>query len=686
MKNGESLSWRNSCSLILALAMVISSSSGCSKISLEDSNETEPEVITSQGETAIDPEIQTDFIEESQNSESEQIQNDVDVIADTTGDSEAVYDENVEEQENGTDAIPEEESVIDTFDLDMEEEPEGNELTPTQRNSINMLNYMTVLAQKVNESKGNRLFLESAYSSLENDIYPNSVDRETQARILGLMDTINQYRMIEVKRKRLEFIYEQNRAQAMRQAIPNPVALLSVVQSGSVLKAALSVLYMAADSVSSYQSAASQADLQFIKDGWELDDAESAELHNSTKDALSYMLNMVRAYDLPGDYALNQESVENFVFWSSKPYSQIVSKIAWLEKEYDTYKAFGPYWLELAKDYYDSKDYEKCLEAIAQYESVSTRIFRKDIDYANALPMAVISAKETMSGSDYVVAASNYCDLIVQNTKDPDWSLRYFAAQIYLDLYNITGEDSYLEDAYKIVFDNVNNILVDNQRELNRTYLEEIQEVKTEKDATKREKEEAKQYNKLIKEERKTALPPVDEALYLNCDLLFLLAEKKNVPTSERKRIESILHENGEEIFLTKALDNQFWFGTRNSKLNSKRVPVEFDGNSLQIPAVFISDKSTVTVIVSGKDGTRVINDWEVTEVRRPKNSGIEDFLVILQSKDGKAYKYQAGEEIVIRIVPVEETPDKYYDVEFVVKAVKKAFVFNGIEFERVMK
>ena len=685
MKNGESLSWRNSCSLILALAMVISSSSGCSKISLEDSNETEPEVITSQDETVIDPEIQTDFIEESQHSESEQIQNDVDEITDTTGDSEAVYVENVEEQEPGTDVIPEEESVIDTFELDMGEEAEGDGLTPTQRNNINMLNYMTVLAQEVNESKGNQLFLESAYSSLVNDIYPNSVDQETQAQITRLMDTINEYRMIEVKRKRLEFIYEQNRAQAMRQAIPNPVALLSAVQSGSVLKAALSVLYMAVDSVSSYQSATSQADLQYIKDGWELDDAESAELHNSTKGVLSYMLNMVRAYDLPGDYALNQESVENFVFWAGKPYSQIVSKIAWLEKEYDTYKAYGPYWLELAKDYYDSKDYENCLEAITQYELVSTRIFRKDIDYANALPMVIISAKETMNSSDYVTVASDYCDLIAKNTKDPDWSLRYFAAQIYLDLFNITGEDSYLENAYKIVFDNVNT-LVDNQREMNRAYIEEIQEVKAEKDATKREKEEAKQYNKLIKEERKTALPPVDDALYLNCDMLFLLAEKKNVSTSERKRIESILHENGDEIFLTKSLDNQFWFGTRNAELNSKDVPVEFDGKSIQFPAVFLSDKSTVTVIVSGKDGTSVINDWEVTEVKRPKNSGIEDFLVILQSKDGKAYKYQAGDEIVIRIVPVEENPDKYYDVEFVVQAVKKAFVFNGIEFERVMK
>ena len=82
------------------------------------------------------------------------------------------------------------------------------------------------------------------------------------------MDTIANYQMITEKRNRLEYIYEQNRAQALRQVIPNPVGLLSAVESGSLLKAAASVLYMAVDSASSYKAATSQADLQYIqKDG-----------------------------------------------------------------------------------------------------------------------------------------------------------------------------------------------------------------------------------------------------------------------------------------------------------------------------------------------------------------------------------------------------------------------------------
>lgn len=95
-------------------------------------------------------------------------------------------------------------------------------LSDTQRNSVNMLNYMTVLTQKINQSPNNQVFLENAYSSLKNDLYPNAVDNKTQAQSTSLLDTINGYRMISVKRDRLEYIYEQNKAQ--------PYAKLSQIQ------------------------------------------------------------------------------------------------------------------------------------------------------------------------------------------------------------------------------------------------------------------------------------------------------------------------------------------------------------------------------------------------------------------------------------------------------------------------
>lgn len=562
-------------------------------------------------------------------------------------------------------------------------------LSDTQRNSVNMLNYMTVLTQKINQSPNNQVFLEDAYSSLKNDLYPNAVDNKTQAQSTSLLDTINGYRMISVKRDRLEYIYEQNKAQALRQAIPNPMGLLSAVQSGSTLKAAASILYMAVDAKSSYDAASSQADLQFLKDGWELDDQAADELHNSTKNALNYMYNMVRDYDLPGDYALNDESVEAFVSWTAK--ENLVSKISWLESNQKTYEQFGPYWLELVKDYYDAENYVQCLDSLNHYEKVSTRIFRKDLDYAQVLPMAIISARETMSENQYIDFADKYCDLILTNTKkysdseDFDWSKRYFVAQIYLDLYAKTNNDAYLESAYNIAFENV-NILADSQKGLNKTYLAEVKQVEKKKGATNREKKEIKEYNKAMKNERKIALPPVNESLYLNCDLLFALADKLDISQSEKDKIDSILHDNNKQMFLTKALDNRFWFDHKNDMVKAKDIAMEFNGKKLVVPATCVTDRSSIIVSVKRGKKKHVIKDWKVKEVVRPKNSKVSDFEVTYESEKGSKYKYQDGDAITITIVPVSETPEENLVFTYNAKAEKVAFVFNHIAFERKTK
>ena len=170
----------------------------------------------------------------------------------------------------------------------VEPETEGD-LTSKQKNAVNMLNYIMTITQEINNSKESRLYLESAYSSLINNSDPGLIDTRTQERITNILDTLEQYRMIAEKRERLRYIYEQNRAQALRQAIPDPVGLLSAVSSGNILKSAASVIYMAVDAASSYQNAVTQTDLQYLQDGWQLEDEEAQELHNSRKSTFEYI-------------------------------------------------------------------------------------------------------------------------------------------------------------------------------------------------------------------------------------------------------------------------------------------------------------------------------------------------------------------------------------------------------------
>ena len=313
------------------------------------------------------------------------------------------------------------------------------ELTKEQSNAIEMLNYMTVLTQDINSSKNSRVYMENVYSTLINNTYPNAVDSRTLSQMTGLLDTMESYRMIDVKRERLQYVYEQSQAQAIRAAIPNPMGLLSAVHSFDPVKFVASVVYMAVDSATSYQAYTTELEQNYLKDGWALDDEEAKTLHESRKGTFSYMVKMVNEYDLPGDLTLTEDTVKELVKWKNN--SNIVGRIQFLESNKKIYQSYGGYWLIRAESYYKNEEYKKCLDDISTYEGIGTRIFRRDYEYAKVLPLAIASAKEVMKKADYAEYASAKAKAIIDNTDHDDWALRYFAAQTLVDIYAETKEE-----------------------------------------------------------------------------------------------------------------------------------------------------------------------------------------------------------------------------------------------------
>ena len=561
-------------------------------------------------------------------------------------------------------------------------------LDDTQRNSIIMLNYLAVLTQEINASQNSRLYLENAYSTLINNTYPNAVDSRTLSQLTSLLDTLERYRMVAVKRERLEFVYEQNRAQAIRSAVPNPLGLLSAVRSNdnkvrvnSILGLAASVVYMAVDSYTSYQSQSSQADLQYLQNGWALDDEAATALHNSRRDTFSYMIRIVGDYDLPGDLALSESAVDEFVAWENN--SNVVQRIQFLEANVKTYQALGTYWLVLAESYFENGQYDKCLNAVASYEALGARIFRKDYEYARILPLAIISAGEVLDGDKYLAAAEDYIQKILDNTDYDDWASRYFAAQAYVELYARTNDSAYLRSAYEIVLNNVNS-LVNEQKAMNAAYLAPVVTVEAPKGATKEQKDDIKKYNDLLKAERKTALPPVNEPLRLNCELLFALADKLQLSEQEQLLIENILHEKGQSIFLTAPIDSQYWFSP--VAIDVTDMEISFDGKALTVPANLVSASSVITVTVTDPEtgAVEVFTDWVVEKVDRKQDGDLDTFTVTYTSASSKKFKYAAGSSIIIEIAVEEDSQEETVVFEYATTTEKTWVVFDAVGFSRV--
>jgi len=551
-------------------------------------------------------------------------------------------------------------------------------LTESQKNSLAMLNYLATLSREVNASQNSRIYLEEAYASLINNTNPENVNEVTESHLCSLLDTIEDYRLIAVKRERLEYLYNQNKASALRSAIPNPVSVLSAASSLDLKRLVASVAYMAIDSVSSYNAYNDELDQAFLQDGWTLDDEAATAMHESRKYAFQYMLQIVRDEKLPEELTLNERSVDNFVTWTNN--DNVYQRLQFLESNEETYRVFGNYWLELADCYYELEDYSNCLDAIAKYEEYQADIFRKDYYLAQAMPKAIAAAAEVFKSdrAAYISAAEKYLGIINANTENNEWALRFFAAQVYLDLYTKTKDTKYLDEAYDLVLNNV-NFLVNEQKELTATYLAEVKTVSVPDNATKKEKEQIKDYNSALKETRKTELPPVYEPLVLNCELLFALIDKVDVSATEKAKIKSILDTTGQKVFLSAPLASRYSFTG-----NEVSVEASFEKTELIVPVSCLSANSVIQVIVTDGGKSTVYDDWTIKSVDRPKEGGFTAFTATYKSDTVKDQKWSADSTITVNIL---DEPDSAYDpyvINFKVSSYKKIAFIETIKFEQV--
>jgi len=565
-----------------------------------------------------------------------------------------------------------------------EESTQGNdsELDSVQMRTIAMLNYLMVKTEEINSSRNSRLALEEIYTSLINDTNKSAVDELALTEITDLLDTLNGYRMIAVKRERLEYIYEQNQAQAFQAAIPSPLTILNVVQSKSLVQLATSVTFLVVDSVSSYQGAMSDASFQYLTDGWELDDAESETLHACRRDTFEFATRTVRQYVLPNSLVLTEADVDKLVSWSAN--ENVVRRIEFLESEQSKYQFYGGYWLILARSYFENDDYEKCIEAFQEYDRIQADIFNCDYDRMQSIPFVLASATQCMSNEEYIRFAEPLLKYLHEESQYRDWELLYFAAQGYVDLAARAEDESarrsYLESAYEVSIDLV-NILVGEQQQLNAAYLAPIREVPVPNGSTKEQKEEIKKYNKMLREERKTELPPVYQPLELSCDLLFALADELDVSEAEQRRIEGILHANGEPLFLTRSVDEKYWFSGAPYE-DFEASSIQFDGTKLVVPAALASESSSITVTV-GSGRELLPGEWWVKQVDRKTEGDLSSFEVTYVSKGAKR-SYSDGDVVTITIANGEGENAAVTTLVFSVSVEKRPIIPDKVEFELV--
>lgn len=391
--------------------------------------------------------------------------------------------------------------------------------------SVEMLNYVSTLSERIKENKDNRLQLNQIRDEIYNNIIPSSIDDYTQSLITGdggFLDCIQTYQLIGLQRERLEYIAEMQRAKALKSAMPDPVYILSIVKSGSLKKAIVSIVTTTASSALSYIDTKNALNIENMQNTWELDDKETATFEDQRKETFDYMIDISRRYNMPKEYTLSEENLKDFVKFQSD--TNLNKRLAELEKD-DNSKLYlgakyGPYYLLLANTYYELGQYQNCIDIFESYENRNVRVFRKDYDAARVIPEVIYSAKQVYGTKRYIEETQKYLNLLKNETSDKDWDLRYFAALTYIELAEVdsVNRNVYLRQAVEILLSNISYLAGEQQDDL-RKYAEPLDST-IPKGITKKDEKVIKALINQKKHERKTGLPPFKESLYLNCELL----------------------------------------------------------------------------------------------------------------------------------------------------------------------
>ena len=407
--------------------------------------------------------------------------------------------------------------------------------TITTRNMVNEIYY---ISEQVISESNNRTFLDDAYSHLFNNLNLRLIDDETRTQVTRLMTAIEQYRMIDIKRERLDIVYDYQKSSTIASAVPNPINMIGSLAMITVspVSAIAGIVGTAASSMAMYSATMEQVDLDMLEMKWELDDSARANMVSINTDLFDYISSFSNKTQTDTNFFLNQELVSSFVEMVND--NDIDRAIQSLEDMEDDLFFFPTYWLELADKYYKDGRYEECLRTIDYYEENFDykELYRKNYRYAQILVDGISSiinlGNIEKAEIDQIIL---WLEIIEQNTRLDDWLQRYFCASVYLSLVNFGVDNQYLFDkAISLIRENLTQLSKE-QEQLNRDYFNPVKNLSEVSSATDSEAKsnEVKVYLSELEDERKTELPTMNSAYATNLRLMYTILESSGYGTEK---------------------------------------------------------------------------------------------------------------------------------------------------------
>ena len=295
-----------------------------------------------------------------------------------------------------------------------------------------------------------------------NQYEPKEIDEQINSRLMEMLKGIENIKILDLKKERLQMVFDLQKSNVIASAIPNPINLIGTIALSSnpnrgikqnIITGLAAAIGTGASSYSMYKSASANLLIETNERYWDLEYEAMRTVNNLNHSYLSEQNRYGSSNDIPGEYILNEENTRRFINIISD--TNTARAINNLESEEETYQYFPLYWLERADLYFKNKDFQSCIDTILYYDENFdySQIYRRNERYGQVLIDAIASAITLYYSSDY-----DYClELITpwlkraeESTAPDDWFQMYYIALCYL-MFADNANEGYYYNAYDLL-------------------------------------------------------------------------------------------------------------------------------------------------------------------------------------------------------------------------------------------
>ncbi len=158
---------------------------------------------------------------------------------------------------------------------------------------------------------------------------------------------------------------------------------------------------------------------------WAIEAKTMEGLNGFYKKLLKYSWELMRRYDLPDEWRLNEKQLSDYTDILKEP--DLDRRYRKLERIENSFRKFPPYWYYRGQAAQEIGNNEEAMDCFNQFQQINQRILRKD-PYAASVAMCKTMLK--MEKSDPGMLKSDL-ELILANSDDADWGNILFAALQY---------------------------------------------------------------------------------------------------------------------------------------------------------------------------------------------------------------------------------------------------------------